>query len=44
VLDKGKVALFNGLIDEVRLYKRALNTQEIHDIYGPLAPNVRPRP
>ncbi len=40
----GDVTFFNGLIDEVRLYKRALNAQEIRNIYQPLAVNVRPRP
>ncbi len=39
----GEVTFFNGLIDEVRLYKRALSIQEIVEVYGE-APAPPPRP
>ena len=39
----GEGTFFNGLIDEVRLYRRALSTSEIHDLYLPLAPPPRRR-
>jgi hypothetical protein len=38
VLDKCEVALFNGLIDEVRLYRYALTEDEIRGIYNSSAP------
>ncbi len=34
----GEVTFFNGLMDEVRLYRRALSVQEIRGLYEPLAP------
>ena len=39
----GEVTFFNGLIDEVRLYNRALSSQEIADICGVAAPPSRPK-
>ncbi len=37
----GEVTFFDGLIDEVRLYKRALSAQEIADLHEALAPPSR---
>ena len=37
----GEVTFFNGLIDEVRLYRRALSAQEIRGLYDSLAPRAR---
>ena len=39
----GETTFFNGLIDEVRLYQRALSGSEIYDLYLPLAPSTRRR-
>lgn len=39
----GEVTFFNGLIDEVRLYRRTLTDEEIYDLYLPLAPSRRRR-
>ncbi|UCD50250.1 MAG: hypothetical protein JSW27_22315 [Phycisphaerales bacterium] len=39
----GEVTFFNGLIDEVRLYRRALTADEVYDLYVPLAPTRRRR-
>jgi len=38
----GDVTFFNGLMDEVRLYKRALSAQEIAEICGEAGPPPRP--
>jgi hypothetical protein len=39
----GEVTFFNGLVDEVRLYRRPLAGEEIYDLYLPLAPGRRRR-
>jgi hypothetical protein len=39
----GEATFFNGLIDEVRLYRRPLTGEEIYDLYLPLAPGRRRR-
>jgi hypothetical protein len=39
----GEVTFFNGLIDEVRLYQRALTAREIRDIHDALGTSGRPR-
>jgi len=39
----GEGTFFNGMIDEVRLYRRALTADEIYDLYVPLAPSQRRR-
>jgi hypothetical protein len=38
VLDKCEVAFFNGLIDEIRLYRYTLAEDQIRSIYNSSAP------